>query len=211
MSIFTEVKEAVTTREAAEAYGITVQNRGMCRCPFHQDRTPSMKVDRRFHCFGCGADGDVIDFTARLFNLRPKEAAEKLAQDFGVKYKESKPPSRRSRRRAENKKKFAEQVDEANRLFYIGITDYYLALKSWKEQYAPKASDEEWDERFAEAFRNLSKIEYVLNIWDKANVEEKAEIILEYGGLIRDYKTRIRETASDENNTPHGGGQIHEG
>ena len=138
MSIFTEVKEAVTTREAATAYGITVQNRGMCRCPFHQDRTPSMKVDRRFHCFGCGADGDVIDFTARLFNLRPKEAAEKLAQDFGVKYKESKPPSRRSRKRAENKKKFAEQVDEANRLFYVGITDYYLALKSWKEQYAPK-------------------------------------------------------------------------
>ena len=74
MSIFTEVKEAVTTRDAAAAYGITVQNRGMCRCPFHQDRTPSMKVDRRFHCFGCGADGDVIDFTARLFNLRPKEA-----------------------------------------------------------------------------------------------------------------------------------------
>lgn len=210
MSIFTEVKEAVTTREAATAYGITVQNRGMCRCPFHQDRTPSMKVDRRFHCFGCGADGDVIDFTARLFNLRPKEAAEKLAQDFGVNCKESKPPSRRSRRRAENKKKFAEQVDEANRLFYIGITDYYLALKSWKEQYAPKASDEEWDERFAEAFRNLSKIEYVLNIWDKANIEEKAEIILEYGGLIRDYKTRNREDASDQNNTPQGGSQIHE-
>ena len=160
-----------------------------------------MKVDRRFHCFGCGADGDVIDFTAMLFNLRPKEAAEKLAQDFGVKYKESKPPSRRSRRRAENKKKFAEQVDEANRLFYIGITDYYLALKSWKEQYAPKASDEEWD---------LSKIEYVLNIWDKANIEEKAEIILEYGGLIRDYKTRNREDASDQNNTPQGGSQIHE-
>ncbi|MEE3391863.1 MAG: hypothetical protein VZR28_11905, partial [Candidatus Cryptobacteroides sp.] len=86
----------------------------------------------------------------------------------------------------------------------------YLALKSWKEQYAPKASDEEWDERFAEAFRNLSKIEYVLNTWDKANIEEKAEIILEYGGLIRDYKTRNREDASDENNTPQGGSQIHE-
>ena len=42
-----------------------------------------MKVDQRFHCFGCGEDGDVIDFTAKLFNLSPKEAAEKLAQDFG--------------------------------------------------------------------------------------------------------------------------------
>ena len=39
--------------------------------------------DRRFHCFGCGEDGDVIDFTAKLFDLSSKEAAEKLAQDFG--------------------------------------------------------------------------------------------------------------------------------
>ena len=45
-----------------------------------------MKVDQRFHCFGCGEDGDVIDFTAKLFDLSPKEAAEKLAQDFGLIY-----------------------------------------------------------------------------------------------------------------------------
>ena len=54
-----------------------------------------MKVDTRFHCFGCGADGDVIDFTARLYGLSPKEAAEKLAQDFGLSY-DSKAPPRRS-------------------------------------------------------------------------------------------------------------------
>ena len=34
----------------------------MVCCPFHNDRTPSMKVDSRFYCFGCGASGDVIDF-----------------------------------------------------------------------------------------------------------------------------------------------------
>ncbi len=54
-----------------------------------------MKVDTRFHCFGCGADGDVTDFTARLYDLSPKEAAEKLAQDFGLSY-DSKAPLRRS-------------------------------------------------------------------------------------------------------------------
>lgn len=56
----------------------------MACCPFHDDKNPSMKVDQRFHCFGCGEDGDVIDFTAKLFDLSPKEAAEKLAQDFGL-------------------------------------------------------------------------------------------------------------------------------
>ena len=45
----------------------------MIACPFHNDRTPSMKVDKRFHCFGCGADGDAVDFVSRLFELPSKE------------------------------------------------------------------------------------------------------------------------------------------
>lgn len=71
-SVFEVVKQSVTAREAAELYGIAVGRGGMACCPFHDDRHPSMKVDTRFHCFGCGADGDVIDFTARLYDLSPK-------------------------------------------------------------------------------------------------------------------------------------------
>ena len=56
----------------------------MAGCPFHEDCHPSMKLDERFHCFGCGADGDVIDFAARLFRLPVKKAAERLAADFGI-------------------------------------------------------------------------------------------------------------------------------
>mgnify|MGYP002975512815 FL=1 len=56
----------------------------MICCPFHTDRNPSMKVDSRFHCFGCGADGDVIDFIAKLFQLSLRRAAEKLVADFGL-------------------------------------------------------------------------------------------------------------------------------
>ena len=56
----------------------------MACCPFHNDKTPSMKLDRRYHCFGCGADVDVIDFAAALYGLGKKEAAVQLAQDFGL-------------------------------------------------------------------------------------------------------------------------------
>ena len=55
----------------------------MC-CPFHGDKRPSMKVDSRFHCFACQADGDVIDFVGRLFQLSPYKAVEKLKNDFGM-------------------------------------------------------------------------------------------------------------------------------
>ena len=80
MSIFEAVKQSVTTRQAAERYGIRVERNGMCRCPFHDDSTPSMKLDRRYYCFGCGATGDVIDFVSRLRGIGSKEAAILLAQ-----------------------------------------------------------------------------------------------------------------------------------
>ena len=82
MNVFEAVKQSVTTRQAAEHYGIRVNRNGMAVCPFHNDKNPSMKVDRRFHCFGCQADGDVIDFVAKLYGLSSKEAAVKLAGDF---------------------------------------------------------------------------------------------------------------------------------
>ena len=69
MNVFEAVKQSVTTRQAAEHYGIHVGRNGMACCPFHHDKTPSMKLDRRYHCFGCGADGDVIDFAAALYGL----------------------------------------------------------------------------------------------------------------------------------------------
>lgn len=62
MDLFDAVKNSVTTRDAAESYGVSVNHAGMVCCIFHDDHTPSMKVDERFHCFGCGADGDVIDY-----------------------------------------------------------------------------------------------------------------------------------------------------
>lgn len=56
------------------------------RNPFHNDKNPSMKVDKHFHCFACQADGDAVDFVPRLFGLPSKAAAMKLADDFGISY-----------------------------------------------------------------------------------------------------------------------------
>ena len=80
MNWFETVKSAVTVKQAAEYYGCKVNRGDMICCPFHDDRHPSMKLNRDyFCCFGCGATGDVIDFVARLFGLSSYEAAKKLA------------------------------------------------------------------------------------------------------------------------------------
>ena len=60
MNVFEAVKQSVTTRQAAEHYGIHVNRNGMACCPFHNDKTPSMKLDRRYHCFGCALSAFLI-------------------------------------------------------------------------------------------------------------------------------------------------------
>ena len=84
MTLFEQVKECVTARQAAEHYGIKVKRNGMACCPFHKDRHPSMKADKIYHCFACGVGGDAIDFTARLFGISQYEAAKKMIEDFMI-------------------------------------------------------------------------------------------------------------------------------
>ena len=84
MNIFKSVKEAVSVMDAASFYGIKINRSGLCNCLFHNDKTPSMKVDIRYYCFGCGATGDVIDFVCKLFGLSPLDAAKKIAMDFNI-------------------------------------------------------------------------------------------------------------------------------
>lgn len=132
MSIFEAVKQTVTTRQAAERYGIRVERNGMCRCPFHEDKTPSMKLDRRYYCFGCGVTGDVIDFVSRLRGIGNKEAAILLVQDFAIPYEDG--TGKMSKPRQQN-------TDEQNyqhmeRYCFRVLLDYYRLLCRWKEDYA---------------------------------------------------------------------------
>ena len=56
-------------------------------CPFHEDRKPSFVVSEErqiFHCFGCGAGGDVIAFYMKFHNLAFGEAVQELARRFGI-------------------------------------------------------------------------------------------------------------------------------
>ena len=74
----------MTALQAAKRYGLKVNRSGMACCPFHADRDPSMKLDERYYCFGCGATGDAVDLTARLLDLSLKDAALQLAADFRI-------------------------------------------------------------------------------------------------------------------------------
>lgn len=71
-----EIKESVTMREVLARYSLPQPDRrGFIRCPFHGDKTPSMKIyERDYFCFGCHEGGDVLDFVRRIEDLDFREA-----------------------------------------------------------------------------------------------------------------------------------------
>ena len=195
-SVFEVVKQSVTVREAAELYGIAVGRGGMACCPFHDDRHPSMKVDTRFHCFGCGADGDVIDFTARLYDLSPKEAAEKLAQDFGLSY-DNKAPPRRSYVRQKSEAQVRKEKREHG---WRVLTDYYHLLRKWEADYSPKMPDEDPHPRFLEAIQKKDYMGYLLDTFLDSSTEERDQWIAEHTAEISAIEGRVNIMADKPTN-----------
>lgn len=196
MNVFEAVKDNVTTRQAAEMYGIKVNRNGMAVCPFHNDKNPSMKVDKRFHCFACQADGDAVDFVSRLFGLPCKEAAMKLADDFGISYDSRQKPTVRPHIREPT----AEQIyqKEEARCFRV-LSDYFHLLRSWERQYAPKQPEDEWHPLFVEALQKTSYIEYLLDTLIDGSPEERQALVAEQRNEVMKLEQRIaRITAEPE-------------
>ena len=196
-SVFEAVKQSVTVREAAQMYGIEVNRSGMACCPFHDDKNPSMKLNEEyFYCFGCGATGDVIDFTARLYNLSPKEAAEKLAQDFGLAYDSQAPPRRRYVRQKTEAQKFKEDRDHAFRV----LADYYHLLRKWETDYSPKTPEENPHPRFMEAIQKKDYTGYLLDFFLEDTPDEQRLWIAEHQSEIANLERRVKIMADKPTN-----------
>lgn len=196
-SVFETVKRSVTVQQAAQMYGIEVNRGGMACCPFHDDKNPSMKLNEEyFYCFGCGATGDVIDFTARLYNLSPKEAAEKLAQDFGLAYDSQAPPRRRYFRQKTEAQKFKEDRDHAFRV----LADYFHLLRKWETDYSPKTPEENPDPRFMEAIQKKDYMGYLLDFFLEDSPEEQKLWMAEHQSEIANLERRVKFMADKPTN-----------
>ena len=196
-SVFEVVKQSVAVREAAEMYGIAVGRGGMACCPFHDDRHPSLKLNEDyFYCFGCGATGDVTDFTARLYDLSPKEAAEKLAQDFGLSY-DSKAPLRRSYVRQKSEAQVRKEKREHG---WRVLTDYYHLLRKWEADYSPKTPDGDPHPRFLEAVQKKDYMGYLLDTFLDSSTEEQDQWIAEHTAEISAIEGRVNIMADKPTN-----------
>lgn len=201
MNVFEFVKQNVTARQVADYYGIAVNRHGMACCPFHNDKHPSMKVDVRYYCFGCGEKGDAINFVEKYFGLSPKDAALKICQDFGLDYKLDRPDrankasknNRTKNARAKPKKSPEQLFVESCEHCYRVLCDYLHLLRQWKAEYAPRADTEDWHPLFVEACQEIEHINYLLDIlWD-GTIEEQAAFLKDNGKKVKELEERINE------------------
>ena len=163
------IKYRLTMREVLERYGYTADRKGFICCPFHNEKTPSMRIyDKDYHCFGCGEHGDVITFVQKLFNLSFQEALKKIDIDFGLnlygdktfeELRKSHYQTKRLQAKREREKAEKEKVD----MEYWAMFDEWKRLDDNKQKFAPKSPVEELHPLFLEALQKLSYQTYLLD------------------------------------------------
>ena len=127
-----------------------------------------MKVDSRFHCFGCGADGDVIDFTAKLFQLSLRQAAEKLAADFGISGTDDFPRIRY---------KLVEKPLSQKEQLYKILCRYRSLLAKWRITYAPQNPETLLHPCFVVSLHYADRVQYLLDTLLHGSLHEKQQLL----------------------------------
>lgn len=166
--------------DVATHYGYKPNRAGFIKCPFHAEKTASMKIyagNKGYACFGCGANGDVISFVQQLFGLSFPDTLKKIDLDFGLNlygehsfedlrkshYRQKQIQAERERKKIEN-----QQAD----------ADYWASFDEWKRlddnkrKFAPKTPDEEWHPLFVEALQKLAHQEYLLDCAEERRIQQ---------------------------------------
>lgn len=171
-NVFSEIKSSLTMQEVARFYGLEINRAGMACCPFHDDKTPSLKIyDDHFYCFGCGATGDQTGLVAKLFGLRQIDAAKKIGEDFGLRLfdREFAAPIKMA---VNPKYEMQKWLGEARQI----VKDYLTALYKWHRDYAPRNQDDEFHPLFVESLQKMDYIEYLQDILTRGSEDDKRDL-----------------------------------
>ncbi|MBQ4415239.1 MAG: hypothetical protein II861_03995, partial [Methanomicrobium sp.] len=165
------IKNAVTVPRMLEYYGFDTNRHGRIACPIHQGKDQNFGYKEHFwHCFVCGAGGDVIAFVQAYFGLDFQQAIEKLNRDFhlGLPIGGEKPTLRQYR---EYERKAKEVIDrEKQRAAEKKELDeeYKTALSVWafldktRKQFEPITPDDEISEMYIYAIFHINEALYRL-------------------------------------------------
>ena len=200
-----DIKTKLSTKEVFERYGIKVNRKGFACCPFHNEKTASMKVypgDRGYFCFGCGAQGDIFSFVSNLFGLSFPQALRKLNDDFCLGLPIDADATAEQRKAASERYERFRREQEAIKRKREGLKsardeafDWWAKLDIVLRKYAPKDEFEPPNEAFMYAAHHIGIAEYEL---------DKAETAL----YLFDIARKNNEQRNSPNNTRLQGGGL---
>ena len=181
--------------EVARFYGLQINRSGMALCPFHEERTPSLKIyEDHFYCFGCGESGDCTGFVAKLFGISQKEAAKKISHDFGLRLfddREIAVPVN-EKLRAEND--YHRWLRNAN----LAVSEYLTKLTIWRKQYIPQNPGESLHPLFVESLTKMDYMEYLSNALTYGTDKEKRQLYESCRKDIENVQKRLDEITAKE-------------
>lgn len=182
VDVFREVRERVSAEDAARRYGIEFDQHRKAKCPFHNDKHPSMTFKNgRFRCWSCNTFGDCIDFTGRLLGLEPIEAIERLNTDFSLELPLHRKPTLEDTQRAQKRKELARVYKSFEawrngliRQLNAAYREGHFALKNCKglEHLT------EWE---VQAIREQARFEYLADVLTTGDIMEQMQIFRERG------------------------------
>lgn len=168
------IKREITCSDFAGKIGLEVNRAGFCCCPFHAEKTPSMKIYKdtnSFYCFACHAGGDVITMAKLYYKVGFSEAIKILAEQFGLHSSEDAHTSRENSLRMAVEDAKRKSLAEKQKRFRDAVeAEYWIWFERWLDreraiaEYAPKSMNEEFDEKFVKALRERTEIKHNLEI-----------------------------------------------
>ena len=197
MNLFETVRTNVKAVDVVLMAGFQPNRSKMICCPFHNDKHPSMKVDRRYFCFGCGAKGDAVDFVANCYGLSLKEAAEKIISDFGLTYDNTGYSEGVRKPIAAKRSEYQIWAEKKQELF-AHLSRLHEQLRKMKIEYAPKErEDSEWSPLFVMAAKELTYVDYLYDYcMFEATEDELKQKIEEITKELERIEKRIYDTES---------------
>ena len=162
---FEEIKNSVNILDVAAQLDVTVSRHGKALCFIHGEKTPSLSFKgNRWHCFGCGAGGDVLDMVAAIQGVSMLDAAKQLDAMYSLHLFDKQSDAaevRRRAQRAQTERNRLKAFEDWERQACNTVALYLRTLEAWKCDLAPKTPEEPWATQFCESLSNLDLWEYL--------------------------------------------------
>lgn len=178
-TLFDEVKSRLDMRTVCAEYGFTPNRSGYICCPFHNEKTPSMRLyEQSFYCFGCHIGGDVVSFVSKLFDLSAIEAVKKINTDFALCLDVGHSRDSKPKETTISKSQIYSFFEDWQKWAFRVLNGYYKLLMLWHEEFAPNTPEDEPYPLWVRACQEVPLIDYYCMVLIQGSDDERKRFFI---------------------------------